>query len=55
MFIEIRIPSERVIGMQEIRCVEITDEEIVKLIDRYFEIKGIKIKRNRLFVRLIHA
>ena len=44
MIIEIKVPSERVIGMNEIKEVEITDEEIVKLIDRYFEIKGIEIK-----------
>lgn len=44
MIIEIKVPSERVIGMQEIKEVEITDEEIVKLIDRYFELKGIEIK-----------
>ena len=44
MIIEIKVPSERVIGMKETKEVEITDEEIVKLIDRYFELKGIKIQ-----------
>lgn len=44
MIIEIKVPSERVIGMNETKEVEITDEEIVKLIDRYFELKGIEIK-----------
>ena len=40
MIIEVEVPSVRVIGVSEIKKVEITDEEIVKLIDRYFEIKG---------------
>lgn len=44
MIIEIKVPSERVIGIQEVKKVDITDEEIVKLIDRYFELKGIEIK-----------
>ena len=39
MIIELKIPSDRVIGMSEIKKVEISDEELVKLIDRYFEIK----------------
>lgn len=38
MIIEIKVPSERVIGMKETKVVEITDEEIVKLINRYFEL-----------------
>ena len=44
MIIEIKVPSNQVIGMKEIIKADITDEEIVKLIDRYFEIKGIKIQ-----------
>ncbi len=43
MIIEVKVPSERVVGTRDTKKVEITDEEIVKLIDRYFEVKGIKI------------
>ena len=31
-------------GFSEVKQVEINDENIVKMIDRYFEIKGIKIQ-----------
>ena len=31
-------------GYSEIKTVEIDDENLVKMIDRYFEIKGIKIQ-----------
>lgn len=44
MIIEIKAPSERVVGTRDTKKVEITDEEIVKLIDHYFELKGIEIK-----------
>jgi len=31
-------------GYFETKAVEIRDEELVKMIDRYFEVKGIKIQ-----------
>jgi len=40
MIVEVKVSSERVIGMLETKKVEISDKELVKLIDRYFEIKN---------------
>lgn len=49
MIIEIKVSSERVIGSTDVKQIEISDSDIVKLINRYFELKGIEIKEIGIF------
>jgi hypothetical protein len=42
MFIYVDVEMNN--GYSEVKRVEINDENLVKMIDRYFEVKGIKIQ-----------